>query len=157
MTTREKIKFLQYDFIQFLRVLEPDTKPSFGKMNAQQMVEHFTWAVQIAAGKEVLEPAFGLEQTEKNYRWLMNAETMFKENTPNQLLPDEPLKIKSTSMGDAIDDLEDEIAVFVESFKAEAGRKVVNPFFGELDYYEQSQLLYKHCQHHMTQFGYKGK
>jgi hypothetical protein len=152
MTTRAKINFLQYDFIQYLRNLDSDSKPKFGKMNPQQMVEHFTWAVQLASGKVPVSPINEGEEAEKKYRWMMDLETKFKENTPNQLLPDEPLKITSPSMGDAIDDLEDALAEFVVLFKKDSTLKILNPYFGELDYYEQTQLLYKHGKHHARQF-----
>lgn len=155
MTTRQKIKFLQFDFIQFLRELDSAAKPVFGKMNPQQMVEHFTWAVQIAYGKVPVAAINEGELAEKRYRWMMDPETSFKDNTSNSLLPDEPLKVQSPSMGDAIDDLEDAFAEFVAFFQKDASVKVLNSFFGELDYYEQVQLLYKHALHHCRQFGRK--
>jgi hypothetical protein len=59
-------------------------------------------------------------------------------------------------MGDAIDNLEDALEAFVDSYKgpnAEPNRRVLNSFFGELSYYEQVHLLYKHANHHARQFG----
>ncbi len=157
MTAREKLKFIQYTFIQFLRELDPATTPSFGKMNAQQMVEHFQYAVEVAGGKIVV-PAIttGEEALEKAYRWLME-DGQFKDNTPNALLPEDPMPTTAPSMGDAIDNLEDAIQECVDAYKGEQGKKILNAFFGELDYYEQMQLLYKHAQHHARQFGYKAK
>ena len=45
-------------FIQFLTKinnLKPETKPQWGKMTAQHMVEHLITAVQISNGKEHFE------------------------------------------------------------------------------------------------------
>ncbi len=152
MTAKEKIKFLQYTFIQKLREVEPETKPIFGKMNVHQMIEHFIYAVQVASGKIAVSAINEGEKAEKSYRWMMDLETSFKDNTPNPLLPDEPLKPTTPSIGDAIDNLEDELQDFLDIYKNEPGKKVLNAFFGELDYYEQVQLLYKHANHHTRQF-----
>jgi hypothetical protein len=155
MTAREQLKYIQYTFIQSLRELDADTAPKFGKMNPQQMVEHMTYAVNVAKG-DIKVPAINADENlEKAYRWMMS-DAPFKDNTPNQLLPDEPIACAEPSMGDAIDSLEDAIEAFVASYKGEgveAGRRVLSPFFGELSYYEQVHLLHKHAQHHARQFG----
>jgi hypothetical protein len=154
MTTRDKLKFLQYTFIQQLRGIDASTKPIFGKMNVHQMVEHFTWAVQIANGKVVLEAPTDEALIEKAMDFL-HGEKMFKDNTPNKLLGEEPAKTTTASIGDAIDNLEDELADFVDVFKKTAGLKFAHPAFGMLDWYDQVQLLYKHAVHHTRQFGIK--
>jgi hypothetical protein len=152
MTARQKLTFLQYTFIQKLRTIDPNVKAKFGKMNIHQMVEHFCYAVQVAYGK-IEVPAINTdEMAEKAYRFMMS-DVPFKDNTPNPLLPDEPQPVTTPSLGDAIDNLEDEFEAFIVYFKAEKDRKVLNAFFGELDYYEQVQLLYKHAKHHLVQFG----
>jgi hypothetical protein len=152
MTARQKLTFIQYTFIQKLRELDPNTKALFGKMNLHQMIEHVSYAMQVAYGKIPVDAINKDEVAEKAYRWMME-DKPFKENTPNALLPDEPIATTTATIGDAIDNLEDDIQAFVDYYKAEPGRKVLNAFFGELDYYEQVQLLYKHTRHHLAQFG----
>jgi hypothetical protein len=152
MTSRDKVKYIQYTFIQKLRELDSATAPAFGKMNPQQMVEHLTNSFAIAEGKIEAPIANEGEAAEKAYKWLMS-DAQFRDNTPNQFLPDEPTAVKEPSIGDAIDSLEDGIQSFIDSFAQDKSRKVQNSFFGELDYYEQVQLLYKHVQHHARQFG----
>jgi hypothetical protein len=155
MTAREQLKYIQFTFIQKLRSLPSDTKPSFGKMMPQQMVEHFMWAVNMAKGDIPITAINADETLEKAYRWMMS-DAPFHDNTPNQLVPDEPKLPAARSMGDAIDNLEDAIEAFVASFKGEGAditRRVLNPYFGELSYYEQVHLLYKHAMHHARQFG----
>jgi hydroxymethylglutaryl-CoA reductase len=155
MTVRDKVKYMQFNAIQAFRNLEPETKPIFGKMNAQQVIEHLTGAVKIAYGAIPVKVLYEGEEAEKRYRWLMDPTTSFKENSKNELLPDEPLPTKSPSIGDAIDDLEDALAAFLNFYKEDKSMKVQNSFFGELDYYEQATLLYKHFCHHLRQFGVK--
>jgi hypothetical protein len=153
MTAREKLTYLQYTFVQKLRTIDPETAPKFGNMNVHQMVEHFCYAVQVAYGK-IPVPAINQDaMAEKAYRFMMS-DVPFKDNTPNPLLPNEPQAITTASLGDAIDNLEDEFEAFIKYYKAEPGIKVINAFFGELDYYEQVQLLHKHAKHHARQFGF---
>ncbi len=152
MTTRDKLKFLQYTFIQQLRNLNADTKPHFGKMNVHQMVEHFVWAVQIANGKVSMEANTNEESVERAIEFL-HSEKPFRENTPNALLGSEPLATTTASIGDAIDNLEDEFADFVALYKDNTSHKLPHFTFGMLDWYDQVQLLYKHALHHSKQFG----
>ncbi len=77
----------------------------------------------------------------------------FKENTPNALLPDEPLPAKYSSIQVAIAALQADIDQFFAHYNSNQGATVTNPFFGELNYDLQVQLLYKHAIHHLKQFG----
>jgi hypothetical protein len=154
MTTRAKLQFLQFTFIQQLRRLDSTTKPLFGKMNVHQMVEHFGWAVQIANNKVKLDAPTDEAVLEKAIRFL-HGDKLFKDNTTNKFLSEEPLPTTTASVGDAIDNLEDEIADFVEVYKNTPDLKIANPTFGMLDWYDQVQLLYKHALHHTRQFGIK--
>jgi hypothetical protein len=151
MTARQKLTFLQQTFIQKLREIDPSAKANFGKMNVQQMVEHMSYAVRVAGGKLEVPAITPEDKLEKYYKWLMSDE-QFKPSTPNSLLPETPAATKCASLGDAIDDLEDDIQAFVDFYKGEPTKKVLNAFYGELDYYEQVQLLYKHSKHHLAQF-----
>ncbi|HEY4798055.1 MAG TPA: hydroxymethylglutaryl-CoA reductase, partial [Bacteroidia bacterium] len=71
----------------------------------------------------------------------------------NKLLPDEPEPFKNATMEGAIAELQKEIDDFFSVYAANTGLRVVNPFFGNLNYEEQVRLLYKHTTHHARQFG----
>src|SRR5262245_15070329 len=47
----EKENFLRTKFIFLLQKLPADTSPHWGKMNLQQMIEHFSDVVMVASGK----------------------------------------------------------------------------------------------------------
>jgi hypothetical protein len=81
------------------------------------------------------------------------SEKPFRENTPNALMPETPIPVKHASVKKAIDELQSELDYFFEVFKNEPGKKVTNPFFGELDYEMSVRLLHKHATHHLRQFG----
>ncbi len=148
----EKARFLQNDFLQKLATLSADAKPLWGKMNGQQMVEHFTDALCIANGKHPVELINTGERLEKAYHFLMS-DVPFKENTNNPLMPETPADAKHAAMVESLKALKIELDDFFKAYEAERERRITNPFFGPLNFEEQVQLLYKHAQHHLKQFG----
>ena len=143
----DKKKFLKEEFTKLLAILPSDAKAKWGKMNAQQMVEHMSYAFRLGSGRHVEKPAYSPEITQKSYSFMMT-EKPFRENTPNQLLSDEPYAWKNNNMMEAITELQSEIDYFFEAFNENAELRVINPFFGNLNFEEQVQLLHKHAMHH---------
>lgn len=147
-----KATFLRNDFVKLLATIDPATKPLWGKMNPQQMIEHMSYAMRQASGKDPYTIVTAEEHLPKMQAFLMS-EKPFRENTPNQLLPDEPASAKHESMQDALNDLQAEIDHFFHIFGTDPQKTITSPFFGELNYDMQVQLLHKHAWHHLRQFG----
>ena len=148
----EKLDFLQNDFIFHLKHLAPDARGKWGVMNGQQMVEHFSASVRNASGKLKLPVVNEGEKLQK-FRTFLMSETPFKENTKNPLLKETPVKSRHSTMQAAIAELQQEIDDFVSTFQKNPQHKTQNPFFGELNFEENVQLLHKHAVHHLKQFG----
>lgn len=148
-----KVDFLKNDVIFHLKHLAPDAPGKWGKMNGQQMVEHLELMVALAGGKK---PEFqdlpNPEWIQKGYAWLLT-DKPFRENTVNPLLPVEPLPVVHDTMQQAIEALQQELNYFFQVYEATPGLRVRNPVFGNLNFEEQVQLLYKHTRHHLRQFG----
>lgn len=151
-TNIEKAAFIRNKFIPLLLSLPADKNPSWGKMNVIQMIEHMSYAFRQANGRDVYEIVTPEEHLPKMYAFMMS-EKPFRENTPNQLLPEEPATAKHATVADATQELKDEISHFFEVFRSSPDKKITNPFFGVLGYEEWVQLLHKHCLHHLKQFG----
>ena len=147
----EKISYL-IKFPTMLSVLEPKAKGGWGKMNAQQMVEHMSYSFRLGSGRHPEKSAHSPEITQKSYSFMMT-EKPFRENTPNQLLPDEPPVVKHANMANALAELQSEVDHFFKVYSENPGLRVINPFFGNLNFEEQVQLLHKHSAHHARQFG----
>ena len=147
-----KEKFIKEEFTSLLKKLSSEQKGSWGKMNAQQMVEHMSYAFRVASGKHSENAQYNEEITQKGYNFIMT-EKPFRENTPNKLLSDEPSPLKNANMNEAIAELQKEIDDFFSAYSANAEMRTVNPFFGNLNWEEQVQLLHKHTTHHAKQFG----
>jgi hypothetical protein len=148
----DKLQFLKQEFIPLLQKIKPDTLPAWGKMNPQQMVEHFSSAVDLASGRIVLGHQLNPSDQQKAYAFLIT-EKPFRENTRNAFLPEQPLPVRHHTLQAAINELQAALIFFFETFEKEPGKRVMNPIFGNLDYAEQVQLLHKHALHHLKQFG----
>ncbi|MFN2457010.1 MAG: DUF1569 domain-containing protein [Chitinophagaceae bacterium] len=148
-----KADFLKNKFVSLLRKIPADKIPAWGKMNLQQMVEHFSDSVKIASGvtvvKEIITPEGNLQ---KMHSFLMSGKP-FKENTLNPLLSKEPPPAKHATIEDALTELQNEIDNFFSVFEHSDGSFTRNPFFGDLTFEMNVQLLHKHALHHLRQFG----
>ncbi|HPA31723.1 MAG TPA: DUF1569 domain-containing protein, partial [Bacteroidia bacterium] len=75
-----------------------------------------------------------------------------KPNTKNSLMSETPAAIKLPDLASAIARVENGIKDFEAFYSGNTEKKVMNPFFGELNYEENIQLLHKHAMHHLRQF-----
>jgi len=149
---QEKAAFLKNEYTRLLSRLAPDAQPKWGKMNVLQMIEHMSDYVRIASGRTPMNIITPEENLPKMQGFLMNEKPM-RENTPNPLMPDTPIPAKHINKQDAVLELQNELDYFFSVYEKEQGKKIPNPFFGELPYDMQVQLLYKHSTHHLRQFG----
>ncbi|MEZ5046561.1 MAG: DinB family protein [Chitinophagaceae bacterium] len=148
---RNKIDFLQSEYSTLLQKLDEHTKPLFGKMNVLQMIEHMSDAFRQASGLIPQEALHNEAITQKMYQFMMS-DKPFKDNTPNPNLPEEPLAVKSASKEEAIHTLQKDIQFFINTFKEDKDKRILNPFFGNLNQEEWIHLLHKHAWHHLRQF-----
>ncbi len=151
MINPEKLQFLKINFIELLKKLRGSEVPEWGKMNAQQMVEHFGDAIEDALGKNnhtLITLPDKLEAT----RAFMLSEKDFKPNTKNSLMSETPAATKLPDLAAAIARVENNIKEFEIFFSENPEKKVMNPFFGELNFAENIHLLHKHALHHLRQF-----
>lgn len=149
---QQHVNFLKNEVIFHLKHLAPDATGAWGKMNGQQMVEHMAEMMKVANGRIHHKALPDKERMEKAYAWLMT-DKPFRPNTVNPLLPEEPKPVEFNTMQQAIESLQKELDYFFEVFAATPGLSIENPIFGKLNFDEQVQLLYKHFQHHLKQFG----
>ena len=147
-----KLQFLKKEAIPLFKKISADTKPVWGVMNAQQMVEHFSETTRYANGKTKL-PLFTDPDYLPKLRSFMLSEKPFRENTKNPMLGEIPPATKHTSLQDAIAELETEMNDFLKAFEANENLITQNPIFGELNYEQNVHLVHKHALHHLKQFG----
>ena len=147
-----KADFLKNKYIPLLNTLDPRTPGKWGKMNVQQMIEHMSDYVRIANGKTPMSVVTEADKLPRMQGFLAS-EKPFPENTPNVLMPETPPPVKHLSVAEAIAELSDELETFFDVHNSDPAKTTANPFFGELAFEQQVQLLYKHSAHHLRQFG----
>jgi hypothetical protein len=149
----DKIDFLQHRFVSMLKQIPSDTPPKWGKMTLQQMIEHFADYTRIASGKtpftDIMTPPGNLQRM----RDFVMSDKPFRENTPNPLMPEVPAPVRNPSVEEAIKELKNEMDYFFTVFNKNNLRVTRNPFYGDLNYEQNVQLLHKHALHHLKQFG----
>jgi len=149
----EKIRFLKANFISLLGQIPSDTLPAWGKMSLQQMIEHFADAVKVASGKIAITQLITPAENLPKMRAFLASDTPFKENIANPLMPEVPAPVRNKSIEAAIAELKKELDFFFTVFEKKGLHQTRNPFFGDLVFEDNVQLLYKHALHHLRQFG----
>ena len=150
----EKENFLRTKFVAYLQRLDPLTTPIWGKMNVQQMIEHFAGdAVCNASGRSKFDTILTPQEHLDRMREFLMSEKPFKVNTKNSLMGENPLPLRYKTVQAAIGTLQEELIYFFEAYEKNPNLVIRNPFFGDLNFEQNVQLLYKHALHHLHQFG----
>ena len=136
-----------------LNALKEDTKPLWGIMTPQHMLEHLEFTLKIAVEDIQIEIATPEEHLEKVHDSLYNYRKMPRQHNM-------PL-LKVGELEDLVHpDFETAKSAFIDSydkynafFKENPGKTTKNVVFGELNYFEWKLLNRKHFNHHFEQFG----
>lgn len=147
-----KLAFVENGFIALIKNLPADAVGKWGKMNAQQMLEHVSGFFKVSTNQIHFPLVTPVEHLPK-YKEFLLSEKEFRENTKAPVLPEEPLPLKFTTIQEAVDDLEQQIKLFVDKFSSGEIVTSQHPVFGDLSFEEWVLLHYKHVVHHARQFG----
>ena len=114
----EKENFLRTKLIPYLQRLDPGTAPKWGKMNVQQMIEHYAGdAVRNANGRLKIDTIITPPEDLERFREFMMSDKPFKENTRNPLLSEEPALPRYKTVQAAIGALQQELIFFLKRMK----------------------------------------
>jgi hypothetical protein len=150
----EKENFLRTKLVTCLQRLDPSTPARWGKFSVQSMIEHYAGdAVRNANGRLKIESIVTPPEHLERMREFMMSDKPFKENTKNPLMKEEPEPLRYKTVQAAIGALQQELIYFFEAFEKDPMMVLRNPFFGDLNFEQNVQLLYKHALHHLRQFG----
>jgi hypothetical protein len=148
----DKLNFVLQEFPSILDTIDANVKPKWGKMNLQQMIEHFADSVREANGKVKRDIVTPEDKIVSYYNFLMS-DKEFKPETKNPIMPVEPSPVTNTNKEEAIAELRSELKDFVAFYQNNPDAKNAGPVFGHLNFEEWVQLLHKHAVHHLKQFG----
>ncbi|MEP7165595.1 MAG: DinB family protein [Ferruginibacter sp.] len=150
----QKLAFIKNDLFSLLGKITADTKSNWGKMNAQQMVEHVAAFFNVSTEKIKFDLVSPEEHLPK-YKEFLLSDKPFRENTkaPATVLGEEPMPLRYKNYEEALQKLHVSVEHFEAYFKNEPDRKTIHPVFGPLNFDEWVLLHYKHVTHHLRQFG----
>jgi hypothetical protein len=150
----QKLNFLKNECTQRFKTLAAATMGNWGKMNAQQAVEHLAAFFAVSSGKIKFDLVTPVEHLPK-YKEFLLSDKEFRENTkaPTSVISEEALPLRYANMEEALQKLSDSIMAFENYFKDDPLQTTLHPVFGDLNFEEWVLLHYKHVRHHLKQFG----
>ena len=152
MSNTSKRKFLTHDFFELLNKLNADTKPNFGLMTPQHMVEHLVMALGSATTKfegERIKPA--TEQQLGMQKFIQSGSVLVHRPSDKTKVDLPPLNHESLEKAIST------IPQAVEKFYAfQANNPDYTPyasFMGEVSYEDLELFHFMHIKYHLWQFG----
>jgi oxepin-CoA hydrolase/3-oxo-5,6-dehydrosuberyl-CoA semialdehyde dehydrogenase len=137
-----------------LSKLKSDTKPKWGIMTAQHMIEHLEYTYKIASGEiQDFEIATPEKILEKVHASLYNYEKFPKNTNFPQLEKDTLAPLHHPDLETAVENFKLQREKYLNFFKENPDVKLKNMVFGEMNKYEWYLLERKHLNHHFEQFG----
>lgn len=132
--------------------LTEDSKPTWGIMTPQHMVEHLEWFCQIALGKIEVEQVTPEKHIPKLQASLYDYRGLPKNFEHPLLRKGKPEDLRYPDLDSAKQALLDGLDAVDAIYKADPLATVTNPVFGDLNEYDWELYNTKHSLHHFTQF-----
>ena len=151
MTTKQQ--FIYEEVPALLDQLTEDSRPLWGIMGPQHMIEHISGITYLGLGKREIPLATAEENLERSHAWLMS-DKPFRPFTKAVGIPqDQPLPLRFASFAEAREKFKSTLKAFQARAQADPGKRITHPIFGPLNAAEWEHFQDKHLRHHMMQFG----
>ena len=137
-------------FLTVLQKLSADTKPQWGSMSAQRMVEHLSDVIKMSMGEGKFELLVPEDKVPAMQRFITSDKPMVR-NAKVDFAP-ENYTLRHSDLEDAIDEFTLCWVDFEEYYEMNDGKKHLHPFYGELNFEQWKMLHSKHFSHHFEQF-----
>lgn len=143
--------FLRETALSTIRNLDETVAPRWGRMTAQQMIEHLLWAVELSNGRVHTECLVPDAQLPRMKRFL-HSNRPGPRDFPNPALTRGLPPLRHANLADATAGFGRELEHFLSAHQ-EPARLFTHPLFGALTHEEWHRTHYKHLHHHLEQFG----
>lgn len=135
--------------LQRMDKLQPDIAPQWGRMNVSQMLAHCQAPIQVGLGEKQLK------QSIIGFLFGRIAKKQFLKDVPfKKNLPTDPSFVVKDQRN--FDNEKKLLQTLIQQFavtdKTALAQKK-HPFFGYMTAEEWGQLVWKHMDHHLLQFG----
>jgi oxepin-CoA hydrolase / 3-oxo-5,6-dehydrosuberyl-CoA semialdehyde dehydrogenase len=143
--------FLRDGAFDAMASLRADTPAGWGRMTAQQMVEHLEWVFEISTGRVCVSCPVPEEKRER-YKPFLYSNMPTPREFLNTALVDGLPPLRHGSLVDAIEALRAEVRRFFDQAAQEPDARFAHPVFGPIAAEEWSRSHFKHVRHHLLQF-----
>ena len=141
------------DLVTMLDALDRLTiskKPVWGKMSAQEMVEHLSDLLIMSRGLNNFTPNERDETFARRQQFLYSD----KEMARNIAIPfrKDIIELRHNELALSIDEFTIEWLNFIEYYEENPGVTEIHPYYGALDFEKWTKMHVKHFIHHFQQF-----
>jgi oxepin-CoA hydrolase/3-oxo-5,6-dehydrosuberyl-CoA semialdehyde dehydrogenase len=144
--------FLRHGVVAALAGLAEASEARWGRMTAQEMVEHLTWAFELSTGKAETECAVPAAELPRLKGFLYHNRPTQREFMNPALASGLPA-LHYGSLAEAKAALGRELKRFLEESPSRPEQLYIHPIFGPIGYEEWHRTHFKHTYHHLQQFG----
>ena len=137
--------------LSILNRLSSSKTPLWGKMNAQEMVEHLSDMLMMSRGTGNFSIDVDAETIARRQQFLSSDKEMAK----NIAVPftKEIIVLRHDELELALDEFAEEWINFTEYYENNPSASVIHPYYGDLDFNLWLKMHDKHFTHHFKQFG----
>jgi hypothetical protein len=135
-----------------LAALRPDASARWGRMTAQQMVEHLEWTFACSTGTRTVD-CYIPEEHRPRYLAFLATDRPTPQGFENPALTSGLPALAHAGFDAATAALRREVELFLSLALSAPGARRMHPLFGPIDAEQWSRTHYKHVRHHFTQFG----
>jgi oxepin-CoA hydrolase/3-oxo-5,6-dehydrosuberyl-CoA semialdehyde dehydrogenase len=141
--------------LRFASTVEPLSQtaaPLWGKMSAQEMLEHLVASLRLSQGRFQAERIVPERQAMVMKRRIIESPNPMPKNFDNPIVQKRaPLEFDSVKS--AKESFQAELILFYDFFENHLNQNPIHPLFGGLNFWEWEKFHFKHFTHHFTQFG----
>jgi oxepin-CoA hydrolase/3-oxo-5,6-dehydrosuberyl-CoA semialdehyde dehydrogenase len=141
--------FLRREFPLAVATLSEASRAEWGRMSAQQMVEHLIWALDLSLGRVTVACYTPEEDLPRYKRFLLSNRPSPREFMNPALTTGLPA-LRFDSLEAAKAALREALERFLDGSHDSLH---MHPVFGPLSHEEWHRMHYKHFHHHLEQFG----
>lgn len=134
-----------------LKLLHPESKPEWGRMDAQQMIEHLIGSCEISNGTKKVEVLTPEKHIEKSQAFLMSDQEMPK-NFIAKFIPEDPIPHQYSNLNVAVAALVASIEKYHNYWEGNEDSLCNHSVFGRLNKEKWNRVHNKHITHHLLQF-----
>lgn len=129
------------------------SKPLFGSMDAQQMIEHLYISIHLSIGTYPMQLMEDERRAAIAKRMIIETTRPLPEGFKTPALPDTPLNYIYQSLDEAKTALMDALILFNQYYESNPLQSHIHPSLGNLNHAEWIIMHGKHFAHHLKQFG----